>query len=95
MSISDSQNALRAALAARPPRPAFAWPSNERIRRTLREHDRMIVRVLVDEPTGLGLAIRANLGGGWSSTQFRLNTLDQVAFDGKVLSIPPDVEVPA
>ena len=97
MSRSNSHNALDATALAeyRRRQAVFTWPSDERIRRALRKHDRMIVRVLVDEPTGLGLAIRIGLTGSWSSMQFKLNTLDQLAFDGQLLSIPPDVEVPA
>jgi hypothetical protein len=95
MSTFNSQNALHAALAARPPRPAVVWPTNQQILRALQRHDRSVIRALVDEPTGLGLAVRKNTLCGWTSRQFKINTPEQLAFDGHLLNILPTVEVPA
>lgn len=88
MSTSNNQNALHAALTARPPRQPLIWPTDDQILRALRRRDRFIIRVLVDEPTGLGLAIRTNPLGGWSSMQFKLNTAATAAFNGDLVPIP-------
>ena len=83
MSTSDSQNPLHATgFVVRPPRPPLIWSTDSQVLRALRGHDRFIIRILVDEITGLGLAIRRNPLGGWSSKQFKINTPEQLAFDG-------------
>ena len=95
MSISNSQNALHAAIAARPPRPTVIWPTNQQILRALRSKDRFVVRALVDEPTLLGLAIRQSPCGGWTSEQFKINTPTQLASKHGLIDISPAVETPA
>ena len=85
--MSTPNIALQAALAALAARPPVIWPTNEQILRAIRGRDRSVVRILVDEPTLLGLAFRTNSLGGWSSMQFKLNTPEQLAFNGEVVPI--------
>ena len=51
--------------------------------------DRHIVTALIQNETGLGLAIRENPTGGWSSMPFKLNTPEQLAFSGDLVPILP------
>jgi hypothetical protein len=94
MSTPNSQNAMRAALAARPPRQPLIWPTGDQMLRALRKHDSRVVRILFDDLTFLGLAICRNLSG-WTSKQFKLNSPEQLAFDGVLVPIQPPEPSPA